>query len=408
MDATKIARPEESHVVFLAQYLPLHFVSTMRALARRVGKLTLLLSEPMDQSRDWQPEFSGLNVEVQKSLRCQIRHRHPLGFEEPGRLLFPYSTIPDLLRLRPDVVIAVEAGPRTLQAACLRALGADFRLIVQMRESESTARSRGWVRGAVRRWLLPRADRIFVNGRSGRNYILGCGADPSRVGIVPSGTDTVTFGHHPPPGIASDGLELLYVGQLIPRKGLAPFVRALARAAAAVARPVRLALAGRGPDEALLRGLALPPNLQLRFLGSVPYSRLPALYATSQAFVMPSLADEWGLVVNEAMASGLPVFGSRGAQAVQELVLPGHNGWTYDPEDPADLAAQLPDLLAAPPATLREMGAAARRIALQVSDDYAAFAIYRGIRQVLDPGADALTGWTAGGISGPSPDGRQS
>jgi len=74
-----------------------------------------------------------------------------------------------LRRLKPDVVIAVEVGARTMQAAMLRALGDSFRLIVQVRESEKHGAFPGRDRRSVRRFLLPLADEVFVNGRSGIN-----------------------------------------------------------------------------------------------------------------------------------------------------------------------------------------------------------------------------------------------
>jgi glycosyltransferase involved in cell wall biosynthesis len=377
--------PEQCHVVFLAQYLPLHFVSTMRQLARRVGRLTLLLSEPMDASRDWRPNFQDLNVEVQRSLRFKIRHHHPLGFEDKGALLIPYSTVPDLIRLQPDVVIAVEVGARTLQAALLRALGARFKLIVQVRESESTARARGAWRRRVRRLVLPRVDEIFVNGQSGRRHVLACGADPAHVSVVPSGTDTTVFGgaDHAPSG--GDALRLLYVGQLVPRKGIVEFVQRLTTAAASLSRPISLTIAGRGPQEDALRAIRRPAHFTLHFAGSVPYAELPALYGNADAFVMPSLADEWGLVVNEAMASGLPVLGSTGVQAVQEMVAPEISGWSYDPEKPEEFDRSLRALLTADPSRLAAMGRAARQSALHVTDGYAAAAMFAGVRKVLQP-----------------------
>jgi len=375
--------PADAHVVMLAQYLPLHFVSTMRALARRVGRLTLLLSEPMDASRDWQPDYRDLNVCVQKSLRFPITHRHPLGFSDRSTLIVPCSTRADLKRLRPDVVISVEVGARTLQAALARALGARFKLIVQVRESEHTARARGAWRRRLRRWLLPRLDGVFVNGASGARHVLGCGVDPARVGVVPSGTDTEVFGQAARSFVPHDELRLLYVGQLIPRKGLVPFAEQLLAAAAASARNVRWTLAGRGPLEAELRALPWPANVTLDFAGSRPYRQLPPLYAEADAFVMPSLADEWGMVVNEAMASGLPVLGSRGVQAVEELVVEGRSGWTYEPGDRDGLRGALGRMFDAEPAGLAVMSAAARERALAISDEFTAAAMCAGVARAL-------------------------
>jgi glycosyltransferase involved in cell wall biosynthesis len=75
-----------------------------------------------------------------------------------------------------------------------------------------------------------------------------------------------------------------------------------------------------------------PANYALNLLDEVPYRDLPAQYLMADIFTLPSLADEWGLVVNEAMIAGLPVLGSINSQAVEDLVVEGQNGWRFSPD----------------------------------------------------------------------------
>jgi len=213
----------------------------------------------------------------------------------------------DLRRLKPDVVIAVEVGARTMQAAMLRA---PRRFVPSHRAGSrigKTARSRGAIRRSVRRFLLPLADEVFVNGRSGMKTC-------ARVRRERGTRLRRTQRHRHPrirkksrrPGGGAE-LSLLYVGQLIPRKESWPSRerwRTLPRRRAGRSAGASRAAA---PLEAELRALTLPANLRLDFLGSKSYQELPRYYEDSDVFVMPSLSDEWGLVVNEAMASGLPV-----------------------------------------------------------------------------------------------------
>ncbi len=65
---------------------------------------------------------------------------------------------------------------------------------------------------------------------------------------------------------------------------------------------------------------------------------LPAYYALAGAFVLPSLEEPWGLVVNEAMASGLPVLVSSRCGCAPELVRDGVNGFTFDPQNVGEMA----------------------------------------------------------------------
>jgi glycosyltransferase involved in cell wall biosynthesis len=120
------------------------------------------------------------------------------------------------------------------------------------------------------------------------------------------------------------------VGRLIELKGLLPFASTLADwAQGHPEQQVQFWLAGDGPLRKRLEEFHTPPNLEIRLLGNVAYDRLPEIYAQCGILTFPTLADEWGLVVVEAMASGLPVLGSLYSQAVEDLVKDNHSGWTF-------------------------------------------------------------------------------
>ncbi len=85
------------------------------------------------------------------------------------------------------------------------------------------------------------------------------------------------------------------------------------------------------------------------------------LSVSSEAFVMPSTTDQWGLVVNEAMASGLPVLVSTGCGCAADLVEEGVNGFAFDPTSVKELAGLLARLCLATPDRRAAMGAASRQ-----------------------------------------------
>lgn len=128
--------------------------------------------------------------------------------------------------------------------------------------------------------------------------------------------------------------------------------------------PLDLVIIGDGPLrtplEAQRRALGLEAHVHLP--GFIHYESLPAYYGLATALVMPSVTDQWGLVVNEAMASGLPVLVSNGSGAAQDLVVQGTNGHTFDPSRTGELAAQMAALSEAPAARIAQMGAASRAI----------------------------------------------
>ncbi len=123
-----------------------------------------------------------------------------------------------------------------------------------------------------------------------------------------------------------------------------------------------LVIAGDGPlREAVARcasEFSVAPNVHI--LGHRSYADLPVLYAYAGAFILPSIVDEWGLVINEAMAAGLPVLVSNGAGCHRDLVEIGVNGSIFDPANAGDLAGLMGGI--ATSTRRNEMGAASRRI----------------------------------------------
>jgi glycosyltransferase involved in cell wall biosynthesis len=75
--------------------------------------------------------------------------------------------------------------------------------------------------------------------------------------------------------------------------------------------------------------------------GAKPYSEIPAYYGLAGAFVHASTTEQWGLVVNEAMASGLPVLVSNRCGCAPDLVEEGRNGFLFDPYDISSLAGAM-------------------------------------------------------------------
>jgi glycosyltransferase involved in cell wall biosynthesis len=94
----------------------------------------------------------------------------------------------------------------------------------------------------------------------------------------------------------------------------------------------RLKIIGDGPEFDRLNKLRLILNLDtVEFWGAMDNSVIPGHYCGSEAFVLPSLSESWGLVVNEAMAAGLPVLLSNNINAAETLLKEGINGFAFNP-----------------------------------------------------------------------------
>jgi UDP-glucose:(heptosyl)LPS alpha-1,3-glucosyltransferase len=223
--------------------------------------------------------------------------------------------------------------------------------------------------GLERYNFSPRGSRLIhaVSPRVADEIVESYGVARERLRVVPNGVDLALF--HPRNRerdaravrarlALGDGPLLLFVGYELYWKGLGTLLEALRRMRRADARVL---VAGR-PVTPYIRALAARLGLgdRVRFAG--PVGAVEACYAASDVFVLPTRYEAFGLVIAEAMASGLPVVTTRVAGAA-ERIEDGVNGLLLDsPPDPATLATRLDALL--DDAGLRErIGAAGRRTA---------------------------------------------
>ena len=149
---------------------------------------------------------------------------------------------------------------------------------------------------------------------------------------------------------------ILTVGQFIPRKGL----DLLIRCAAALDERTGIYLVGGTPEEEHRKLAAETKGARVHFVGFKTRKELADYYRAADIFAFPTREDIWGLVLNEAMAYGLPCVASVRSIAADEMVEEGKSGYLVDPEDTDCMAERLNQLLE-DSETRRQMGEAAYR-----------------------------------------------
>jgi glycosyltransferase involved in cell wall biosynthesis len=156
----------------------------------------------------------------------------------------------------------------------------------------------------------------------------------------------------------------VYVGRLAPEKRPEQLVDAF-RLAREILPPntIQLVIAGTGPLESTLRAVAPPDVTFLGFLDRA--ARLPDLYANCDAFIFASLTETLGLVLLEAMASGLPVVAAP-AGGVADHLRDGVNGLAYPAGDARAMAEAMVRLVSEA-GLARRLGQAARQTAEELS-----------------------------------------
>lgn len=373
--------PLDARAALLTNFVAPYFYPVLLALQNSVSGLRVFASTRMEEGRPWESLSDGLDVMVQKSITTHHARTYEEGFTEKFVRHFPYDTLPLLRRYKPDVVVSAQLGFRTIQAAVYRLLNRDCRLVIWADLSEHTEKEVGAAQESMRRVLLSRADAVIVSGHSGFEYIRMLGLPGNRIVIAPYVTEMAPFSATPAAKDPRAARRLLYAGQLIERKGLEIFLPVLFEWGATHANEsFEMWLVGDGPLRKRLEELPRPANVALRFFGNVPYNEIPSYCASAGIFVLPTLCDTWGLVVNEALAAGLPVLGSEYSQAVEELVTNGSNGWTFRADRLEEVRRALAKAMSSPLPKLAEMSRNARQSVSHLTPEYSAACFLRAIR----------------------------
>ena len=276
-----------------------------------------------------------------------------------------------LNRAEPDVVFAPATPFPEGMAAVAYRRRSGARVIMMDDAWEHTDR-RGAIVAAVKRLIHANIDGAFIPAPSHAAYYAKLGFPQDRIVFGVDVVDNERFAEGADRARAAAGsIELagarladyfLYVGRFLPRKGLDTLLAAYARyRERSVGPPRDLVLVGGGERlAAVWRGAARIDGVH--FAGAQHGEELCRYYGLARALVVPSLSDPWALVVNEGLASGLPVIVSAGCGAARTLVRENENGWCFPPGDVGALTELLLRAAAASPDRLKQMGEKSRAI----------------------------------------------
>jgi glycosyltransferase involved in cell wall biosynthesis len=122
------------------------------------------------------------------------------------------------------------------------------------------------------------------------------------------------------------------------------------------------------------------------FAGYRPVEELPGIYGGAGVLVHGSVKDTWGLVVNEAMAAGLPVIVSGRCGCASDLVREGENGYVFEPTDVGELAGLMGRVAGMSEVELAAMGEASRRVIAEWGPDRFARGLKAAAEKALEVG----------------------
>ncbi|MBQ8124870.1 MAG: glycosyltransferase family 4 protein [Kiritimatiellae bacterium] len=304
---------------------------------------------------------------------------------------FPKGLYRKIASVEPDLLVA-EGFFQFTPWALLYSIVHRKPLLIAYERTAHTERNCPFWRTAYRRFVNLFVDGYVVNGRLTKEYLMSHGVREESIftgGMCADSTglaDSVTaFSscerdcfRNQVFGSRVSGLIYIYVGQMIHRKGVSSLIEGW-RTHIAKHGADKLLLVGDGPELENCRKIAETMG-SIVFAGAVDYSLIHKYYAISDVFVMPTLEDNWSLVVPEAMACGLPVACSIYNGCHPELVRKDVNGITFDPLLPESVVMALDYFHNA---DLRKLGRASIEIERNYNPAHVAANVMRAIDSCL-------------------------
>lgn len=246
------------------------------------------------------------------------------------------NVIYQLWQQQPDVVIFGGWHHFTYWLALVYAQMTGTRLLIWSESTPKDERDSNQLKDKLKRWIVDKASGYIVPGKAQKDYLIHLGAKEERIWTAPNAVDsdffvseTKRYRQHQETWkqkLGLSGIIILYVGRLIDEKGIPELLEAFAQLRAD--KSVTLVIVGDGPQAEQYQLYCQHKKLNnIFFTGFQPQSTLVQYYAIADIFVFPTRSDPWGLVLNEAMAAGLPIVCSAAAGAIDDLLEDGGNGF---------------------------------------------------------------------------------
>ncbi|NBV41308.1 glycosyltransferase family 1 protein [bacterium] len=353
------SKPAEPRVVIVHNIVSPYKVVLFNHLVHLFPELHVLYLASTESIRSWTVPVSDI--------------RHPYTVLAPGSLndqskvALSFKVWRELSDKNPSIVVLAEYIHPAYWIALLWCRTHRKRAVF-LCESTRDDRPRSAWKERIKQLFVRRCTAGIAQGTNTSHYLNSLGMTPDRIRIKGYSTDNEVYTRG-----ANEARQrraelqtkygaaphnFLFVGRFAPEKN----IETLLKAFDSICRDFPdwgLLLVGGGPLETryreIIEDLTIPRVSVIPFLQK---SELPAIYGIADVFVLPSLSEPWGLVVNEAMAASLPVIASQKCGSTADLITHGKTGFSFVPTDPTRLA-DLMRMLASDPELRRSIGTAA-------------------------------------------------
>lgn len=279
---------------------------------------------------------------IQMTGEKKIGSNSVSGFANKGfRIPYQPGLIRQINKLKPDVIISDGFFQWTYAPLFIRATkGVPH--VMCYEKTQHTERNAQLLRKLYRKAVLKWIDVICCSGTLCGDYVASLGFNRRNityghmvadVAMIRNYQEThrVITTNNLKQRLGISGITYLYVGRMIELKGVLNLLAAWCDFTRTITDHANLILVGSGDQDELIKAEIAKRNLHnVKFIGAVNYDDIAEYYYISDIFIIPTLEDNWSLVVLEAMASGLPIITSVYNGCWPELVQES-NGWVMDP-----------------------------------------------------------------------------
>jgi glycosyltransferase involved in cell wall biosynthesis len=341
-------------LVLVTEIIAPYRIPVFNALARRaeIDLHVIFLSETDSSLRQWRV----YSDEIRFSYEVLPSWRWRAG---KNNFLINRGLWSALDRRKPEVIICGGYNYLASWQTLLWARRNRVKFVLWSESNINDARSGKALVEVLKSFFLRKCDRFVVPGKASAEYLQAFGISHGSIVTAPNAVDNNFFEVESAKARTRAAeirgkLELplrfiLFVGRLVPEKGIFDLLSAYSGLEPDIRSEVGLVFAGNGisRSELVLRAKNISPG-KICFPGFAQREELAALYALAELLVLPTHSDTWGLVVNEAMACGLPIVASNVAGCVADLVEDEWNGSVVPPHDNNALSGAIRSVLCQP------------------------------------------------------------
>lgn len=247
-----------------------------------------------------------------------------------------------------------------------------------------------WWREAIKSFIVKKAQGFFCYGSKSAEYIYKLGMKPKHILVANNAVDNQKVVEVYNEAIKQKErnkknynlrkYNFIYVGRLIAIKNLDNLLTAYK---SLNNKDWGLIILGDGSEEEKLKQFVEDNELiGVHFIEGQQWFDVPKILSLADVFILPSYSEPWGLVVNEAMAAGMPIIVSNKCGSAYDLVLENKNGFTFDPYNVDELKTVLNNFVDNP-SIIEIFGEKSKEIISRFSPEQVAQEMYDGFKKVV-------------------------